>query len=75
MVFQWCFAHVDDKLLNMILPNSSNKDPQLFPAFFLHVVVQKNRHLWTTLRRHASMVSNTRENDQWSGFGQELLNL
>lgn len=73
MVFQWCFTHVANKL--MILLNSSSKDPQLFSAFVSHVVVRKHRHLWTTLCRHASMVSNTRENDQWSGLGQEFLNL
>lgn len=75
MVFQWCFTHVADKLMNMILLNSSSQDPQLFSAFVSHVAVHKHRHLWITLRRHASMVSNTRENDQWSGLGQEFLNL
>lgn len=75
MVFQWCFTHVADKLMNMILLNGSNKDPQLFLALVSHVVVHKHRHLWTTLGRHASMVSNTGENDQWSGLGQQFLNL
>lgn len=71
----WCVTHVADKLMNMILLNGSNKDPQLFSGLFSHIVVRKHRHLWTTLRRHASIVSNTRENDQWSGLGQEFLNL
>lgn len=33
MVFQWCFTHVADKLMNMILLDGSNKDPQLQPSF------------------------------------------